>query len=66
MFVCTMRAGTLKFFAVVGVALAMLVTLIVLVPTYGSDATESSETVSYNYGKIKLSVFRRKGKERDL
>ena len=55
MFVCTMRAGTLKFFAVVGVALAMLVTLIVLVPTYGSDATESSETVSYNYGKIKSS-----------
>ena len=55
MFVCTMRAGTLKFFAVVGVALAVLVTLIVLVPTYGTDASETAETVSYNYGKIKTS-----------
>ncbi len=55
MFVYTMRAGTLKFFAVVGVALALLVTLIVLVPTYGTDASAASETVSYNYGKIKTS-----------
>lgn len=55
MFVYTMRAGTLKFFAVVGVALALLVTLIVLVPTYGTDAPTSFETVSYQYGKIKTN-----------
>ena len=54
MFVYTMRAGTIKFFAVVGVALALLVTLIVLVPTYGTDVS-ASEEVSYQYGKIKSS-----------
>lgn len=55
MFVYTMRAGTLKFFAVVGVALALLVTLIIMVPTYGDDSSVASETVSYQYGKIKTS-----------
>ena len=55
MFICSVRAGTLKFFAVIGVALAVLVTLIALVPTYGPDAAASTETVSYNYGKIKSS-----------
>ena len=53
MFVYTMRAGTIKFFAVVGAALALLITLIVLVPTYGTDAQTSAEEVSYSYGKIK-------------
>ncbi|MBE6662617.1 MAG: DUF4830 domain-containing protein [Ruminococcaceae bacterium] len=52
MFVYTMRAGTIKFFAVVGVALALLVTLIVLVPTYDGDFS-AMEEVSYQYGKIK-------------
>ncbi len=54
MFVYTMRAGTIKFFAVVGVALALLVTLIVLVPTYDGDVS-AAEEVSYQYGKIKSS-----------
>lgn len=54
MFVYTMRAGTVKFFAVVGVALALLIALIVLVPTYGSDVS-AAEEVSYQYGKIKTS-----------
>lgn len=55
MFVYTLRAGTLRFFAVVCAALAVLVTLIVFVPTYGADASETSQTVSYQYGKIKTS-----------
>lgn len=55
MFVYTMRAGTIKFFAVVGAALALLITLIVLVPTYGADAPTAVEEVSYSYGKIKSS-----------
>ena len=54
MFVYTMRAGTLKFFAVVGAALALLITLIVLIPTYGAD-TPTAEEVTYSYGKIKAS-----------
>ena len=55
MFVYTMRAGTLKFFAVVGAALALLITLIVLVPTYSADTPTAAEEVSYSYGKIKTS-----------
>ena len=55
MFVYTMRAGTIKFFAVVGAALALLITLIVLVPTYGADTPTAVEEVSYSYGKIKSS-----------
>ena len=55
MFVYTMRAGTIKFFAVVGAALALLIALIVLVPTYGTDSSAAVEEVSYSYGKIKTS-----------
>ncbi len=55
MFVYTLRAGTVKFFAVVGAALALLITLIVLVPTYTADAPTAAEEVSYSYGKIKTS-----------
>lgn len=55
MFVYTLRAGTLKFFSIICAALAVLVTLIVFVPTYGADASEASQTVSYQYGKIKTS-----------
>lgn len=55
MFVYTMRAGSIKFFAVVGAALALLITLIVLVPTYGADTPTAVEEVSYSYGKIKSS-----------
>ena len=52
MFVCSLRAGTLKFFGVVGVALVMLMALIALVPTYDAEAS-AFETVSYRYDKIK-------------
>lgn len=55
MFVYTLRAGTIKFFAIICAALAVLVTLIVFVPTYGADVSETSQTVSYQYGKIKTS-----------
>ena len=43
MFVYTMRAGTLKFFAVVGATLALLITLITLVPTYSADTPTAAE-----------------------
>ncbi len=49
MFIYTLRATTLKFFAVVGVALACLAVLIAFVPSYDS---ETSAEVSYRYEKI--------------
>lgn len=49
MFIYTLRAGTLKFFGVVGVALVCLAVLIALVPSYDS---ETSLEVSYRYEKI--------------
>ena len=52
MFVYSLRASTLKFFGVVGVALAVLITLIAFVPTYDAEAS-AYESVSYNYEKIK-------------
>ena len=52
MFVYSLRASTLKFFGVVCVALAALITLIAFIPTYDADAAAGT-TVSYNYEKIK-------------
>ncbi len=51
MFVYTMRAGTVKFFAVLTVAIALLVTLVVMVPTYETQA--AMESVETKYDKIK-------------
>ena len=48
MFICSMRASTLKFFGVVSVALVALIVLITMVPAYDADAT-MYETVSYTY-----------------
>lgn len=53
MFIYAMRAGTLRFFGVVCVALVALVTLIAFVPELqpaaatGGEITEESETVSF-------------------
>ena len=55
MFIYSLRAGTLKFFGIIGVALAALIVLIAFVP--GEQAEMSSaaagETVSYHYDKVK-------------
>ena len=37
MFIYTLRASTIKFFAVICVSLAAIITLIALVPAYGED-----------------------------
>ena len=62
MFVYTMRAGTIRFFSIVCVALAALVTLIAFVPELEpSAATESEaveETVTLNYEGIKTNEDR--------
>ena len=59
MFIYSMRASTLKFFAVVCVALVTLITLITFVPTYG-DASDISvlENKEINYDKIKTAEDR--------
>ena len=56
MFFYSMRATTVKFFAVVCVALVTLITLITFVPTYGEplDATVSKDG-TINFEKIKTN-----------
>ncbi len=49
MFIYTLRASTLKFFGVVGIALICLVALIVFIPDYGVEASATS----YQYEKVK-------------
>ena len=55
MFIYSMHANTIKFFAVICLALTALIALIAFVPTYvtGQDATQVVLDVSYNYEKIK-------------
>ena len=45
MFIYSMRAGTLRFFAIVCIALALLVSLVTLVPTLEPAAAAGSEVV---------------------
>ncbi len=56
MFIYSMRANTIKFIGVLCVALTVLVTLIVFVPTYtaGSDVLTGADGVTqYSYDKVK-------------
>ncbi len=65
MFIYSFKASSIKFFAIICVALAALIALIALVPAYaGTDDTpagvidntaeaESGATVSYSYDKVK-------------
>lgn len=60
MFVYSMRASTLKFFAVVCVALVALITLIAFVPSYEGEyaSTAAGESVVISYDKIKSNEDR--------
>ena len=62
MFIYSLRASTLKFFAVVCVALVTLITLIAFVPTYGEGGGDvlTSGEVEINYDKIKTEQDRAK------
>ncbi len=60
MFIYSFRAGTIKFFGIICVALVALIALIAFVPTYASGNEPSqdtpvnkSETVDYRYDKVK-------------
>ena len=58
MFIYSMRASTIKFFGIICVSLAALITLIAFVPTYAVDSTETAVGASYNYEKIKSNEDR--------
>ena len=59
MFIYSLRASTLKFFAVVCVALATLITLIAFVPAYGSDGDAlASKNADIDYDGIKTNEDR--------
>ena len=51
MFVYSLRASTLRFFGVIAVSLAVLITLITLVPTHAVE--DSNPTASYSYEKVR-------------
>lgn len=58
MFIYSLRASTLKFFAVVCVALVTLITLIAFVPAYGEDGKTVGSEVEYDYDGVKTGEDR--------
>lgn len=60
MFIYSFHANTIKFFAVICLALTALIALIAFVPVYssGEDAQQVGAPVSYNYEKIKSNEDR--------
>ena len=59
MFIYSMRATTIKFFAVICVALVTLITLITFVPTFGETADQAvSKNGEINYDKVKTNEDR--------
>ena len=55
MFIYSLRASTLKFLGIVGVALAALITLIVFIPSDHPRTAAVAETAVYHYDKIKTA-----------
>ncbi len=59
MFIYSLRASTIKFFAVICVALVTLITLIAFIPAFDDpDATSVNAAASYNFEKIKTNEDR--------
>lgn len=60
MFIYSLHANTIKFFAVICLSLTALIALIVFVPTYAeqNDIAQVGVEVSYNYEKIKSNEDR--------
>ena len=58
MFIYSLRASTLKFFAVICVALVTLIALIAFVPAYGEDGKTVASEVEYDYDGIKTGEDR--------
>ena len=55
-FIYTLRASSIKFFAVVLLSVAVLISLITLIPEYGSAGDVA--VVAVNYGDIKTNEDR--------
>ncbi len=55
MFICTIRANTLKFFAVIAVSVIALATIILTIPEYTPSSPKSvaASAEKYNYEKVK-------------
>ena len=58
MFIYSLRASTLKFFAVVCVALVTVITLIAFVPAYGEDSKFVSKDMDIDYTGVKSNEDR--------
>ena len=60
MFIYSLRASTIKFFAVICVALVTLITLIAFVPSFEgiSAPAAATDSASYNFEKIKTNEDR--------
>lgn len=58
MFIYSLRASTLKFFAVVCAALAVLIALIAFVPTYGETIDADAAESEIRYDRIKTNEDR--------
>lgn len=58
MFIYSLRARTLKMFAVVCVALVTVITLIAFVPAYGDDGRYVSKDVEIDYTGVKTNEDR--------
>ena len=58
MFICTIRANTLKFVGIIGAAVLALGMLIVLIPAYepATTAAIATATAKYNYDKVKTEA----------
>ena len=57
MFICTVRANTLKFFGVIAASLVVLCSIILTIPEYTPVSTKAvaAEAAKYNYDKIKTN-----------
>ncbi len=59
MFIYSLKASTIKFFGVICVAMAALITLIVFVPVYGGGTVNTMAGTDINYGGVKNNDTRR-------
>ena len=60
MFICTVRANTLKFFCVIAASLVVLCAIVLTIPEYTPVSTKAvaAETANYRYDKIKTNEDR--------
>ncbi len=57
MFICTVRANTLKFFGVIAASLAVLCAIVLAIPEYTPVSTKAvaAEAAKYTYDKVKTA-----------